>query len=115
MNFDSNTPDNSASANQWLAPAETKAAPSKPVSSRLREKAADEAGEKLAAEMKVFNQVATELKAKRSADLSIASRRKLVVETATELFGLAPTWTAFYRETLGGDGVARALFADVDE
>ncbi len=115
MNFDSNTPDNNASANQWLAPAETKAAPSKPVSSRLREKAADEAGEKLAAEMKVFNQVATELKAKRSADLPAASRRKIVVETATELFGLAPTWTAFYRETLGGDGVARALFADVDE
>ena len=113
MNFDSNTTDG-PSIGQWLA-SEPKPTQSKPASSRLREKAADEAGEKLAAEMKVFQQVAAELKVKRDCSLSPPTRRKLVVETATELFGVAPTWTAFYRETLGGDGIARALFPNADE
>jgi hypothetical protein len=83
--------------------------------SRLREKAAEEAGEKLAAEMKVFNQVAEELKAKRNTDLPPSQKRALVVEVAAELFGVAPTWTAFYRETIGGAGVVRALFLTPDE
>jgi hypothetical protein len=87
----------------------------KPTSSRVRDKAADEAGEKLAAEMKVFNSVADELKRKRNTSLSADKKRQLVFETATELFGVAPTWTAFYRETIGGGGVARALFTDADE
>ena len=84
-------------------------------SSRIREKAADDAGEKLAAEMKVFNSVATELKSKRDMSLSPQARRRHVFETATELFGVAPTWTAFYRETLGADGVSRALFVDAED
>jgi hypothetical protein len=113
MNFESNTPAGHSSA-PWSPHAEVPAA-TKPVSTRLRDKAADEAGERLAAEMKVFNQVAEELKAKRDLKLPAALRRRLVVETATELFGVAPTWTAFYREVLGGDGVARALFCEADE
>lgn len=87
----------------------------KPVSTRLREKAAEEAGEKLAAEMKVFNQVAAELRQKRSLELPVQARRKMVLDTATELFGVAPTWTAFYRETIGGAGVVRSLFPDAEE
>lgn len=113
MNFE-NTSSVDQIGTPWNPKAEVPQA-SKAVSSRLRDKAADEAGEKLAAEMKVFNQVADELKAKRDTKLPAALRRRLVVETATELFGVAPTWTAFYRETLGGGGVARALFPDADE
>jgi hypothetical protein len=112
MNFEGNNP-SGQSLNTWQEQPQTESV--KPTSSRLRDKAADEAGEKLAAEMKVFNQVAEELKAKRDVKLPAAMRRRLVVETATELFGVAPTWTAFYRETLGGDGVARALFPNEDE
>ena len=78
-------------------------------------KRVDEAGEKLAAEMLVFNQVAAELKAKRNGDVGLAGRCGQVLEVATELFGVAPTWTAFYRETVGVDGVVRALFTDAAE
>lgn len=100
--------------NDWQMPVATNA-PTKKTSTRIRDKAADEAGEKLAAEMKVFNSVASELKAKREASISSVAKQRLVLETATDLFGLAPTWTAFYRETLGGGGVVRALFEDADE
>ena len=85
--------------------------PKSPASS----KRVDEAGEKLAAEMLVFNQVAAELKAKRDGSVGLAGRCAQVLEVATELFGVAPTWTAFYRETVGVDGVVRALFTDAAE
>lgn len=113
MNFENNA-SAAQSGSPWLMATDAK--PSmKAASTRIRDKAADEAGEKLAAEMKVFHTVADELKAKRDASHSMEMKRKLVFETATELFGVAPTWTAFYRETLGGGGVARALFVDADE
>ena len=113
MNFENNT-SVSQPTQSWQLPAESRV-PAKTVSSRIRDKAADEAGERLAAEMKVFNAVAAELKAKRDCSLTLSEKCKLVFETATELFGVAPTWTAFYRETLGGDGVSRALFTDLEE
>ncbi len=113
MNLENNA-SSTQSVNQWQMPAD--ASPlEKKTSTRIRDKAADEAGEKLAAEMRVFNSVANELKAKRATSLSSTEKRRLVFETATELFGVAPTWTAFYRETIGGGGVARALFVDSDE
>ena len=119
MNFESNSQNGPVSyPQQWANPTEPQPLSqqgAKPVSTRLREKAMDEAGEKLAEEMKVFAHVAEELKAKRDKNASATTRRRLVVETATELFGVAPTWTAFYRETLGGDGVARALFSEANE
>ena len=99
---------------QWKTPMETTPIAST-ASTRIRDKATDEAGEKLAAEMKVFNSVAEELKMKRDCSLTVAQKSRLVFETATELFGVAPTWTAFYRETLGGTGIVRALFVDADE
>lgn len=100
--------------NQWIAPTDAKP-PIKAASSRIRDKAADEAGEKLAAEMKVFHSVASELKSKRDASLSLVKKSRLIFETATELFGVAPTWTAFYREILGGEGVARSLLSSPEE
>ena len=113
MNFEKNT-FVSQSDNGWQ-PNTEKSPALKEGSTRIREKTADEVGEKLAAEMGVFNTVATELKAKRVDALSSDAKRKLVFETATELFGVAPTWTAFYREVLGGDGISRALFEGADE
>jgi predicted HicB family RNase H-like nuclease len=113
MNFDNEyQPDQSATS--WSSGSEAATTP-KSNSSRLREKAADEAGEKLAAEMKVFNQVAAELRAKLDASLPFGARCKLVTDTAAELFGVAPTWTAFYREMIGGGGIARSLFSDAAE
>ncbi len=111
-----NLEDNSTStrSGEWKPQNEGSAAP-KTASTRIRDKAADDAGEKLAAEMKVFNAVAAELKARRDVSLPANAKRRLVFETATELFGVAPTWTAFYRETLGGEGVSRALFIDANE
>lgn len=114
MNFDNNTSGDQAMT-PWANSDVATAAAAKPASTRAKEEASREAGEKLAAEMKIFNEVAAELRAKRNCDLPAAERRKLVVETATELFGVAPTWTAFYRETVGAAGVARALFPDIEE
>jgi len=87
----------------------------KPTSTRIRSKAADEAGEKLAEEMKAFNEVEAELRVLRNAGFPPVARRKQVFDTATELFGVAPTWTAFYREILGASGIVRALFEDTQE
>lgn len=113
MNFENNSSAIQPES-QWMMPTDVKPT-SKAASTRIRDKAADEAGEKLAAEMKVFHSVADELKAKRDISHSTEMKRKLVFETATELFGVAPTWTAFYRETLGGGGIARALFVSSEE
>ena len=113
MNFENNA-FVSQTSNDWQPNSEA-SPPPKAASTRIRDKAADEAGEKLAAEMAVFNRVATELRAKRDTSMTTESKCKLVFETATELFGVAPTWTAFYREVLGGDGISRALFDGAEE
>lgn len=81
----------------------------------LASKRAEELGAKLAEELKVFHQVAAELKGSLVVEESMESRCRHVLSTATELFGLAPTWTAFYREILGCEGVARALFGNATE
>ncbi len=116
MNFD-NTPATSGPTHWQPSPSAELETPkgNGTVSNRSKDKKLDEAGEKLAAEMAVYNQVAEELKSKRNLNLPAHLRRKQVVEIASELFGVAPTWTAFYRETLGTDGVVRALFADPEE
>jgi hypothetical protein len=74
-----------------------------------------EPGEKLAAEMKVFEQVAAELCAKRNPHASHDERCSQVLREASELFGVAPTWTAFYRATLGVTGCIRQLFSTAEE
>jgi predicted HicB family RNase H-like nuclease len=73
------------------------------------------AGEKLAAEMVVFNSVAQELRAKHCQSAKFEDRCHWIQQVAAELFGVAPTWTAFYRETLGVDGVAHRIFSDSEE
>ena len=83
MNFDNNTSGDQAMT-PWANSDVATAAAAKPASTRAKEEASREAGEKLAAEMKIFNEVAAELRAKRNCDLPAAERRKLVVETATE-------------------------------
>ncbi len=100
MNFEGN------STASWISnTADTQSEPQ--VSKKMNTKAMDEAGEKLAAEMKVFNDVATQLKSEMDPSASYESRVQAVTSAAAELFGLAPTWTAFYRETLGADGLMK--------
>jgi predicted HicB family RNase H-like nuclease len=77
-------------------------------------KAAPSPGEKLAADLKVFNQVAADVRGRLNPNLPENLRRRQVVEVAAELFGVAPTWIAFFREIMGVDGVARTLFATND-
>ncbi|MFO0012286.1 MAG: hypothetical protein ACK553_06055 [Planctomycetota bacterium] len=74
-----------------------------------------ESGEKLAAEMKVFEQVAAELCGKRNPEAPHDARCSQVLREASELFGVAPTWTAFYRATLGVGGCIRHLFPTPEE
>lgn len=71
-------------------------------------------GEKLAADMIVFKSVADELRAKSCQSEKFEDRCHWVQQVAAELFGVAPTWTAFYRETLGVDGVAHRIFAKAE-
>ena len=72
-------------------------------------------GERLAADMVVFKSVAQELRAKVCQSERFEDRCHWVQQVAAELFGVAPTWTAFYRETLGVDGVAHRIFADAQD
>jgi predicted HicB family RNase H-like nuclease len=78
-------------------------------------KPVDEAGEKLAAEMKIFNKVACELREKIDCDASFELRAQSIVPFAAELFGLAPTWTAFYREVLGANGLMKTAIKTEEE
>lgn len=77
--------------------------------------AASGAGEKLAAEMMVFKSVADELRAKVCGSAKFDDRCHWVQQVAAELFGVAPTWTAFYREVLGVDGIAHRIFAEAND
>lgn len=72
-------------------------------------------GEKLAAEMLVFAGVINELKAKVNPYGSFEDRCRNTIALAAELFGVAPTWTAFYREVLGEFGLVRSTFLDQEE
>ncbi|MCE3017099.1 MAG: hypothetical protein LW870_14665 [Pirellula sp.] len=100
MNFDGNT-----TASWTAAPADART--ESPTTKKMASKPLDEAGEKLAAEMKVFNDVAAELKASMDLSAKYEARVQSLTIAAAELFGLAPTWTAFYREILGADGVMK--------
>ena len=78
-------------------------------------KPVDEAGAKLAAEMKIFNELACSLREKLVTTGALSERGASMVSIATELFGVAPTWTAFYREVLGAEGLMRTAVCDDDE
>ncbi|MCU0715189.1 MAG: hypothetical protein MUD03_03580 [Pirellula sp.] len=124
MNFEGNAPlrwtvteGQPAAQNAPLAPAaaSSTAMPPTPESGASSKKQADEAGEKLAAEMKEFDRVACELLAELNCDATYEQRVEHVMKTAADLFGLAPTWTAFYRAVLGGEGVMRKAIAAGEE
>jgi predicted HicB family RNase H-like nuclease len=85
------------------------------VKSAAASKRAEDLGAKFAAELAVFRQVADELRSRWKPSASLEERCHQVLHCATELFGLAPTWSAFYREVLGVEGAARSLFADAAE
>lgn len=72
-------------------------------------------GEKLAAEMEVFDRVAKELRDKLSLSGDASARAKEVVKVAAELFGVAPTWVAFFREVLAREGVIASLFPQAED
>ncbi len=74
-----------------------------------------DSGARLAAEMKVFDQVAKELRECLDENASFEERVSGIMKAAVDLFGVAPTWTAFYREVLGAKGVIRQGICAGDE
>jgi hypothetical protein len=79
-----------------------------------RAKRPDPAAERMSEDMRVFNKVVAELKAKLGFDATQDERCKQVAHFATELFGVSPTWAAFYREVIGKEGVIWSLFPDAE-
>ena len=75
-------------------------------------KRADPMAERIAADMRVFNELAIQLREKCNLQATFDDRCAQVVSHATELFGVAPTWAAFYREILGCEGIIRTAFPD---
>jgi hypothetical protein len=70
------------------------------------------AAEKLAHDMAIFQSIVTEVQGKIRSSEAFENRCKQVVDCVAEFFGAAPTWTAFYREALGKEGVASKVFPD---
>jgi len=70
------------------------------------------AAEKHARDMQIFQSIVDEVKGKIRSSETFENRCKQVVDCAAEFFGAAPTWTAFYREALGKNGVAANVFPD---
>lgn len=73
------------------------------------------AGERLANDIREYERVASEVRSKLATNLPEHLRRRQVVDTATELFGVAPTWVSFFREIMGTKGVIEQLFTDKEE
>jgi hypothetical protein len=73
------------------------------------------ASEKMADELRAFEAVVEELNQKLILGVPVALRRKQVVDCATELFGLAPSWVAFFRATMARGGVVSKLFVTPEE
>jgi len=70
------------------------------------------AAEKLAGDMQVFQSIVMEVKSKIRSSEAFENRCKQVIDCVAEFFGAAPTWTAFYREALGKDGIVACVFPD---
>ena len=79
---------------------------------RPRSRPVEPVAERLAAEMRVFDQLAEQLRGRLDVRASFEDRCDQVARHATELFAVSPTWASFYREVLGCSGVARVLFPD---
>jgi hypothetical protein len=83
--------------------------PTKPASKAVVSRAA---AEKLAQDMAVFQSIVTEVQARIRSSEAFDNRCKQVVDCVAEFFGAAPTWTAFYREALGKEGIVSKVFPD---
>ena len=70
------------------------------------------AAEKLANDMAIFQSIVTEVQGKIRSSEAFENRCKQVVDCVAEFFGAAPTWTAFYREALGKEGIVSKVFPD---
>ena len=72
-------------------------------------------GEKLAAELQVFEGVVADVRQKLDREMPEAMKCRAVVDCAAELFGVAPTWVAFFREVLGREGIMQSLFSKEEQ
>ncbi len=79
-----------------------------------RAKRPDPAAERLAEEMRVFAKVEEELRSKLNLTATREERYAQITHFATELFGVAPTWAAFYRAVMGKEGVIWTVLPDTD-
>jgi hypothetical protein len=70
------------------------------------------AAEKLASDMAIFQSIVSEVQLRIRSSEAFENRCKQVVDCVAEFFGAAPTWTAFYREALGKEGIASKVFPD---
>lgn len=66
--------------------------------------------DKLAADTRVFTQLAEQLRGTLDIRLSFDVRCERIRSYAAELFGVAPTWVGFYRVILSDEGACRMLF-----
>jgi|LakMenEpi03Aug12_release.lakeMendotaPanAssembly.Ray.scaffolds.fasta_scaffold00114_2 hypothetical protein len=73
------------------------------------------ASEKMADDLRAFEAVVEELNQRLILGVPVALRRKQIVDCATELFGLAPSWVAFFRATMARGGLVSKLFVTPEE
>jgi len=85
---------------------------SKPVKASSKAAVSRAAAEKLAGEMQVFQSIVMEVKSKIRSSEAFENRCKQVIDCVAEFFGASPTWTAFYREALGKEGIVASVFPD---
>ncbi|RMF43968.1 MAG: hypothetical protein D6753_03740 [Planctomycetota bacterium] len=78
-------------------------------------KKSDPVNEKLASELRNFEQVAADLRGRLEPVEDFHQRCLQAFDIANELFGHAPTWVCFYRELMGTDGFIRRLFPGDEE
>lgn len=72
----------------------------------------NDAAAKLALELKLFNEVAKQLREGLVPAKSFKQRCHQAFDIANDLFGNSPTWVCFYRELLASGGMLYTLFSD---
>lgn len=72
----------------------------------------NEAAAKLALELNLFTEVASQLRRDLVPAKSFKQRCQQAFDIANDLFGNAPTWVCFYRELMAAGGMLHTLFSD---
>ncbi len=67
---------------------------------------------KLAQDLKNFESVASKIRSEMNIGETFEERCQQAFNICNDLFAHAPIWVCFFRETLAGGGMVRALFAD---